>query len=56
MGHGKPGKSKNFRFLFSRLGNPWNFDEGYEKSLKISWIRNEQAKVMENCEKSRKKS
>ena len=34
-GHGKPGKSWNFRISFSRPGKSWNLSVGHGKSWKV---------------------
>ena len=39
MGHGKPGKSWNFRISFSGPGNLWNLSAGHGKSSKIMFIK-----------------
>ena len=39
MGHGKPGKSLNFRISFSRPGESWNLSVGVGKSWKIIFIK-----------------
>ena len=38
-GHGKPGKSLNFRISFSRPGKSWNLGVGYGKSWKMMFIK-----------------
>ena len=38
-GHGKPGKSWNFRISFSRLGKSWNLSVGHGKSRKMMFIK-----------------
>jgi len=37
-GHGKPGKSWNFRISFSRPGKSWNLSVGHGKSWKMVLI------------------
>ena len=39
MGHGKPGKSWNFRISFSRPGKSWNLGVGDGKSWKMMFIK-----------------
>ena len=38
-GHGKPGKSWNFRISFSWPGRSWNLSVGHVKSLKMMLIK-----------------
>ena len=38
MGHGKPGKSWNFRISLSRPGKSWNLGVGHGKSWKMMFI------------------
>ena len=38
-GHGKPGKSWNFRISFSRPGKSWNLGVGHGKSRKMMFIK-----------------
>ena len=39
MGHGKPGKSWNFRISFSRPGKSWNLGVDHGKSWKIMFFK-----------------
>ena len=39
MGHGKPGKSWNFRISFSRPGKSWDLGVSHGKSWKMMFIK-----------------
>ena len=52
-GHGKPGKSWNFRISFSRPGNSCNLSVGHGKSWK-RWLLKSKKKIGFICEENSK--
>ena len=51
-GHGKPGKSWNFRISFSRPGKSWNLGVGHGKSWKMMFIKKNKINCFFFCEEN----